>query len=92
MKHTIWVKYKGGISRFINKDEEAFTHETELSLHSLIDKIFDRHQSLSDSGSPVSKQSMLVTINEKFIPQIEYEAATLKSGDVVTLFPTVSGG
>ena len=92
MNHKVLVKYKGGISKSINKDEEMFEIETELSLNSLIAIIFSTNKKLSESNSLVNKQSVLLMVNENFIPFCEHENLILKAGDVITLFPTVSGG
>ena len=92
MKSTVLVKYRGGISKTINKDEEPFEIETQLSLNSLIAIIFSTNTKLSESNSLVEKQSVLLMVNEKFIPFSERENLILNAGDVITLFPTVSGG
>jgi len=92
MKSTVLVKYRGGISKTINKDEEPFEIETQLSLNSLIAIIFNTNKKLSESNSLVTKQSLLVMVNETFIPFSENENLILNAGDVITLFPSVSGG
>jgi len=92
MKYKVRVKYKGGISKIINKAEEAFELDAEVSLAALIAMVFRAEPNLSDSNSPVSSRAVLVAVNDNFIPAVEYESTMLKTGDDVTLFPIVSGG
>jgi thiamine biosynthesis protein ThiS len=90
MKKGILVKYKGGLSKLTNCEEERLEFTPGISLALFLSKIF-KLRSFSENKI-VNIQSVLLTLNGTFIPPSESDRITLKEGDTISLFPTVSGG
>ena len=91
MNNGILVKYKGGLSKLIQRDEEWIDYEANLSLAGLLLHIFKLHR-IADTGRMIDKQSVLLILNDQFVPSFEADGMMLSQGDVVTLLPTISGG
>lgn len=91
MNNGILVKYKGGISKLTKLNEEWIDYEADLSLADLLLHIFKLHR-ISDTDQMIDKQSVLLIVNDQFVPMFEADDMMLHDGDVVTLLPTISGG
>ncbi len=91
MHKGILVKYKGGISKLFNQEEEWIEYEPHLSLEGLLTKVFQSHH-IDEKNQIINQQSVLLTLNGTFIPLFEAGKTMLQAGDVIFLFPTIAGG
>lgn len=60
---------------------------SEITLYELLLIIRNKYREFA-----AENDTFLVALNGKFIPVSVYESTPLKDGDVVALFPPVSGG
>ena len=91
MQKDILIIYKGGISKFTVRKEEWIGYEANLSLDAVISKVCEKYN-FTGNDHIINKRAVLLMLNGKFIPTWQAENIKLNRGDVVTLFPTVSGG
>jgi molybdopterin converting factor small subunit len=85
------VIYKGGISKLTGCKEERLDFKADLSLDAALATICQKHN-FTKEDHLINQGSVLLTLNGEFIPTWQAGDIKLKPGDVVTLFPTVSGG
>jgi len=90
MEKGILVKYRAGLSRLIDCEEEWLEFTPGDTLVSILSDNF-RLRSIS-KNKVVDIKNFLMTLNGAFIPASESGKIMLKEGDVISLFPTVSGG
>lgn len=92
MAKKILIKYGGHLSRITKKEEEWIESESNLSLGSLLIKTYERYRNFPEGNFLGNKFAFLTTLNGEFIPASSIDEVLLKDGDVVVLFPPVSGG
>jgi len=63
--------------------EKEFTYENSISIRELIDELTDLHPEIADK-----REILLIAVNEAYTVQ----ETVLNDGDVVAIFPPVSGG
>ncbi len=92
MAKRILVKYGGHLSRIAKREEEWIETESELTIDEVLSKISDKYRGLP--GSPIldNRFAFLITVNEEFFPSSSLDGLLIKDGDVIGLFPPVSGG
>jgi len=91
MSKAIQVIYKGGIARHTGRQEESIGYEPGVSLDAVLSKICQKYNFSKDEHI-INQGAVLLTLNGEFIPTWQAIDIKLEPGDVVTLFPTVSGG
>ena len=92
MAKRFLVKYGGHLSRIAKREEEWIETDSEMTIDEVLKKISEKYRGLSGSGIPNSRISYLITINGEFFPTSSLEGLLIRDGDVVGLFPPVSGG
>jgi molybdopterin converting factor small subunit len=92
MAKRILVKYGGHLSRLTKREEEWIESETRLSIDGLLMKIADKYPRLTGSSLLDFRFAFLITVNGEFFPSSSLEGVIIKDGDVICLFPAVSGG
>jgi molybdopterin converting factor small subunit len=92
MTKRILVKYGGHLSRIAKREEEWIESESELSIDEFLTKISEKYRGLPGSNVLVNRFAFLITVNGEFFPSSSLDGLLIKDGDVVGLFPPVSGG
>ncbi len=92
MAKRILVKYGGHLSRIAKREEEWIETDSELTIDEVLTKISEKYRDLTGSGVPDSRINYLITVNGEFFPSSSLDGLLIKDGDVIGLFPPVSGG
>ncbi len=92
MTKRILIKYWGHLSRIANREEEWIESESELSIDELLTKLSERYHDLPGSPDLDRRLAFLITVNGEFLPSSSIDGLLIKDGDVIGLFPPVSGG
>lgn len=67
--------------------EESIKFKSEITLYELLILIRNKYKEFA-----AENDMFLAALNDKFIPVSVYESTFLEDGDIVALFPPVSGG
>ena len=92
MAIRILVKYGGHLSRITKREEEWIETDSELTIDEVLTKIIEKYQGLPGSPIPDNRFAFLITVNGEFFPSSSLDGLLIKDGDVIGLFPPVSGG
>ncbi|HOP63061.1 MAG TPA: molybdopterin converting factor subunit 1 [Spirochaetota bacterium] len=80
---TIHLKLFASMKDICGFAEKKFTYDNNISVKALIDHLTDSHPEIADK-----KEILLIAVNEAYtVPE-----TILNDGDVVAIFPPVSGG
>lgn len=86
------VKYGGHLSRIAKREEEWIESESELSIDELLMKLSETYRGLPGSDVLHRRLAFLITVNGEFFPSSSLDGLLIRDGDVIGLFPPVSGG
>ncbi len=92
MKKRILIKYWGHLSRIAKREEEWIESESDLSIDALLAKLSEKYEDLFSGPDLDRRLAFLITVNGEFLPSSSIDGILLKDGDVIGLFPPVSGG
>lgn len=87
IEKTIIIRYCAHLNKITNVMEESMQFNSEITLYKLLKMIKNKYKDFA-----AENDTFLVALNNKFIPVSVYESMPLEDGDVVALFPPVSGG